>query len=52
MYSLLSLGQQLYIHLEGWDGTTGYASYQNFVIGDETSNYQLTLGEFSGNVGK
>ncbi|XP_021371950.1 microfibril-associated glycoprotein 4-like isoform X2 [Mizuhopecten yessoensis] len=50
IYSLLSLDQQLYIYLEGWDGTTGYAAYQTFVIENETQKYKLTLGGFDGNV--
>ncbi|XP_060074331.1 ficolin-1-like [Ylistrum balloti] len=51
IYSLLSLGQMLFVQLEGWDGTTGYAWYEIFAIKNETQKYQLTIGGFKGNVG-
>ncbi|KRF98575.1 uncharacterized protein Dwil_GK28109 [Drosophila willistoni] len=40
---------RLYIHLGYFDGTFQFASYNNFKIGDEESQYQLeSLGDFEG----
>ena len=39
---------QLRVELEDCYGNTSYAEYSNFAIGDETSSYRLTAGEFFG----
>ena len=43
---------RLRIELEDWDGSTVYAEYSSFAIGDETSNYKLSVSGYSGTAGK
>ncbi|XP_077969892.1 techylectin-5B-like [Styela clava] len=37
--------------MEDWEGNKAYAKYGSFYVGDLSSNYRLTLGEYSGNAG-
>eukprot|EP00795_Rhopilema_esculentum_P003196 gene3196-1510_t len=39
----------LRVELKRDDGKSGYAEYRGFKIGDESSKYRLTLGNFSDN---
>ena len=41
----------LRIELEDFDNNTAYAEYKDFGIGDETANFQLMLGAYSGTAG-
>ncbi|XP_060657938.1 angiopoietin-related protein 7-like isoform X2 [Drosophila nasuta] len=42
---------ELYIHMERFDGSVDYARYEHFVVGNETDKYRISfLGDFSGNV--
>ena len=39
----------LRVELEDWDGNTAFAEYDNFVVGDEGSGYELEkLGRYKG----
>jgi len=44
-------GYQLYIELESWENETAYATYANFSVSDEDSNYTLSLSGYTGNAG-
>ena len=39
---------KLRVDLEDWVGGTRYAEYNSFAITDETSNYKLSVGSYSG----
>ena len=39
---------QLRVDLEDFSGNTAYAEYSNFAIGDESTNYRLSIGGYSG----
>ena len=41
----------LRVDLKDWENSTRYAVYQNFSVGDEASNFRLTVGGYSGNAG-
>ena len=48
------VGQGLYelkVELEDFSGNTRYARYTTFDIGDRTSNFKLTVSEYSGDAG-
>lgn len=36
---------------QDWEGSTRYAEYSRFVLGNELNSYRLFLGNYSGNVG-
>ena len=38
--------------LEDFDGNIAYAYYSTFSIGDNTTNYKLNVGGYSGTAGK
>lgn len=38
--------------MEDFDNQTRYVKYSSFNVGNETSNYSVTLHGYSGNVGK
>lgn len=43
--------QELYIHMEDFEGQTRFAKYDNFQVGSEEESYALkSLGSFEGNV--
>ena len=42
---------QLMIELEDFSKNTVHAKYSNFSIGDESTNYKLNIGEYSGTIG-
>ena len=50
---LLSDGKNwtMRIDLDVFDGRKAYAEYDGFAIGDENSNYRLTVGSYRGNAG-
>ncbi|XP_072043613.1 uncharacterized protein [Amphiura filiformis] len=52
LHLLTSSGSwELMILLEDFNGETAYANYQSFNIGDEASNYRLTIGSYNGTAG-
>ena len=48
VYRLTKEGSRLLVDLEDWSGNTAYAKYDAFAVGDEASNYNLSLGSYSG----
>nr|XP_039266595.1 fibrinogen-like protein 1 [Styela clava] len=42
---------ELRVDMKDRENNTAYANYGLFKVGDETSNYRLTIGEYSGNAG-
>ncbi|XP_063427382.1 fibrinogen-like protein 1 isoform X2 [Mytilus trossulus] len=42
---------ELRIDVEDWDGNKRYAVYKSFSVGDASTKYQLTIGNYSGNAG-
>ncbi len=42
---------KLRIELEDFDNNTAYAEYDDFAVGDESSSFQLAIGEYSGTAG-
>ncbi|CAC5417477.1 Fibrinogen-like protein 1,Fibrinogen-like protein A,Tenascin,Angiopoietin-1,Fibrinogen C domain-containing protein 1-A,Techylectin-like protein,Microfibril-associated glycoprotein 4,Tenascin-R,Ficolin-1,Fibroleukin [Mytilus coruscus] len=42
---------KLRIDLEDWNGDTRYAEYDTFVVGNENTNYMLTVTGYSGDAG-
>ncbi|XP_066297113.1 microfibril-associated glycoprotein 4-like isoform X3 [Branchiostoma lanceolatum] len=42
---------ELYVELEDWEGNTAYAKYDTFSLGDESTDYTLNIGGYSGNAG-
>ncbi|CAC5357758.1 Ryncolin-4,Angiopoietin-related protein 7,Angiopoietin-related protein 1,Ficolin-3,Ficolin-1-B,Techylectin-5A,Ficolin-2,Ryncolin-1,Tenascin-R,Protein scabrous,Fibrinogen-like protein 1,Angiopoietin-1,Tenascin-X,Fibrinogen C domain-containing protein 1-A,Ryncolin-3,Tenascin,Fibrinogen C domain-containing protein 1,Ryncolin-2,Angiopoietin-related protein 6,Techylectin-5B,Angiopoietin-related protein 2,Angiopoietin-2,Microfibril-associated glycoprotein 4,Fibrinogen alpha chain,Ficolin-1-A,Ficolin-1,Techylecti len=52
LYKLTSKGRyRLRVHLQDWSGSTRYATYNTFKLGNEGSGYKLTIGSYSGNAG-
>ena len=48
------LAQGLYelkVELEDFNSETRYAKYTTFNVGDRTSNFKLTVGDYSGDAG-
>ncbi|VDI39223.1 Hypothetical predicted protein [Mytilus galloprovincialis] len=43
---------KLRIDLEDWNGETRYAEYDSFVVGNENTNYMLTISGYNGDAGK
>ncbi|EDW29184.1 GL18547 [Drosophila persimilis] len=44
--------QELYVHLEDFDGRTRYAKYNEIIIESENDSYRMSrLGSFSGDAG-
>ena len=39
------------VDLTDWDGNHAYAKYSIFSVGNESSNFRLTVGGYSGNAG-
>ncbi|XP_039257602.2 fibrinogen C domain-containing protein 1-like [Styela clava] len=42
---------ELRIDMEDWDGNKAYAKYGAFSIGDSSTNYRLSVGQYSGTAG-
>ena len=52
LHSLTTNGVwQLRVDMEDFSGNTVYAEYSKFAIGDESTYYKLSIGEYSGNAG-
>ncbi|XP_002742424.1 uncharacterized protein LOC100367752 [Saccoglossus kowalevskii] len=53
IHSMLSQGRQyqLRIDLQDFDGQTRYALYDLFQVADESDNYRLMIGSYSGSAG-
>ncbi|XP_052090216.1 tenascin-like [Mytilus californianus] len=52
LHYITSSGQyRLRVELEAYDGSTAYAEYSTFSIGDSQSDYNLNVGGYSGNAG-
>ncbi|XP_063419181.1 angiopoietin-related protein 7-like [Mytilus trossulus] len=52
LHKIISSGNyKLRIDLEDWSGEVRYAEYDTFVIGNETTNYVLTIANYNGNAG-
>ena len=43
---------QLRVDLQDWEDINKYALYNIFSVGDETTKYQLSVGDYSGDAGK
>ncbi|XP_063427014.1 fibrinogen-like protein A [Mytilus trossulus] len=43
---------ELRIDVEDWDGNKRYAVYKSFSVGDASTKYQLTIGNYSGNAAR
>ena len=43
---------QLRVDLQDWEDIKKYALYNIFIVGDETTEYQLSIGGYSGDAGK
>jgi len=50
IHSLTTKTAELLIQLETFDGIKGFAIYSDFHVAGENNNYQLSLGDFSGNL--
>ena len=44
-------GTKLRVELGDWEGNSYYAEYSQFVVGDSSTNYKLTVSGYSGNAG-
>ena len=42
---------ELRVDLEDWDDNKRFAKYDHFRLGDESTNYKLLLGSYSGDAG-
>ncbi|KAK3698429.1 hypothetical protein QZH41_001194 [Actinostola sp. cb2023] len=52
IHALTSRGSyRLRVDLEDFEGNTTYAEYDSFNVADEAHNYNLTIGQYSGNGG-
>ncbi|XP_046809011.1 microfibril-associated glycoprotein 4-like [Lucilia cuprina] len=53
LYALTSLNepQELYIKLQDFEGETRYARYGKFKVDSKSTDYTLTVGDYSGNAG-
>ncbi|XP_066296427.1 angiopoietin-4-like [Branchiostoma lanceolatum] len=52
IYNLTSQkSYELYVELEDWEGNFTYAKYDTFSIGDESTDYTLNTGGYSGDAG-
>ena len=52
IHRLTSSGKhELRVELEDWDGKTAFAKYGTFDVGDESSQYNLTVSSYSGTAG-
>ena len=52
IYQITQSGKwQLRIDMEAFDGDMAYATYDSFSVGPASTNYRLTIGDYSGNAG-
>ncbi|XP_078697503.1 angiopoietin-4-like [Branchiostoma floridae x Branchiostoma belcheri] len=52
IYNLTSQNSyELYVELEDWEGNFAHAKYDTFSIGDESADYTLNIGGYSGDAG-
>ncbi|KAI8517396.1 negative regulation of lipoprotein lipase [Branchiostoma belcheri] len=52
IYNLTSQNSyELYVELQDWEGNFTYAKYGTFRVGDEGTDYTLTIGGYSGDAG-
>ncbi|VDI27193.1 Hypothetical predicted protein [Mytilus galloprovincialis] len=52
LHKILSTGNfKLRIDLGDWNGEMRYAEYDTFVVGNEATNYVLTIANYNGNAG-
>jgi hypothetical protein len=52
LHTVTSSGSwNLRVDMEQFDSTTAYAQYSAFSVGDEASNYQLSIGSYTGDAG-
>ncbi|KAI8489599.1 negative regulation of lipoprotein lipase [Branchiostoma belcheri] len=42
---------ELYVELEDWEGNVAHAKYGTFSVGDESTDYTLNIGGYSGDAG-
>ncbi|XP_054994847.1 angiopoietin-related protein 7 [Sorex araneus] len=43
---------RLRVEMEDWEGSVHHAEYSHFALSDELNSYRLSLGNYSGSVGK
>ncbi|XP_063448308.1 ficolin-1-like [Mytilus trossulus] len=52
LHKILSTGNyKLRVDLEELNGEVRYAEYETFDVGNEATNYELTIGNYNGNAG-
>ncbi|XP_071954178.1 ficolin-1-like [Antedon mediterranea] len=52
IYRITSAGHfEMRVDMTSFDGESAYARYENFRLGDESTNYKLVIGTYSGDAG-
>lgn len=53
VHTLTAQGKyELRVDIYDFDGNKAYAKYSTFSIGDASTNYRLSVGDYSGNAGE